>query len=75
MVKFALHHGKQKGQNEKNTSGVFRDLGKDRSRTRSKQGIRRASAEREAGAGVLFRKLNQHQEDQDQAVQHHHERQ
>ena len=56
----------KQGQHKENDRRVFGDLGQRVARTRAKQRVRRAAAERQARARILFRQLNQHQQNQQQ---------
>jgi hypothetical protein len=62
-------------EREENTSRVFCDFRQRVARTRAEQRVRRAAAERQTGTGVFFWQLNQHEQNQQQSVQHHQNRQ
>ena len=60
----ALHHREHDREDEERARGILGDLGQDIARPRAEQGVRRCPPKREAGPGLLLRKLDQHQQNQ-----------
>ena len=58
-MKVALHDRKHQREDEEGTGGVFCNLGQHRAGSGAEEGIGGAAAEGQAGAGILFRELNQ----------------
>ena len=67
----ALQQRQNDSQDEKRACGIFGNLREHGAGTRPEERIRATCAEGQNSAGFLFRKLDQNEEYEDDAVQHH----
>src|SRR5437762_11767032 len=64
------HDRKEQRQAQERSGGVFGNFGKGGARAGAEQGVGSAAAKGNACAGFFFRQLDQHQQNQQQTVEH-----